>query len=354
MFKKKSLCIIGIAAALMLSACGQNEENVIVAEDGNVSNGDISIITDSEEGEKAELTRPPEEVRVELTIGVVKNDGSAMALSALAAENENDGCFEKYKFAYADNYTALAEQLKNKTIGVAILPPTKALDLYATDKSVKVLASISNMSYSIIGDGINSFSDLAGKKVYVSGDDKTSSCIMTKIIAYAGVKDCTVESVADNKTLFEMVKNGEAQCALVEEPYTSMLKKSGVQIHEYDFSEDWVNAAEGYDYCTGVLVATNEFLETNKSVVDYMLDDIERSLETINNDTKAYGENAVKFGFADDAQVAEEAYVGMDYDFEKDSDMRFVVNNMFGVFDNAGQDVLGTDVPDEGFYVVKD
>lgn len=355
MFKGKSLCIIGIAAALMLAACGEKEETKeFVTHGENIANGNTALIMDSEEGKKAPLTRPPEDARVTLTIGVVKNDGAAMALSHLAAENERDESFEKYKLVYGDNYTDLAEQLKSKAIGAAVLPPAKALDLYAADKSVKILASISNRNYTIIGEGVNSLSDLSGKTVYVSGDDKTAYCILAKLFAYSGIKDCAVKTVSDNRALFEAVKNGEAQYALMQEPYRTMLKKDGVNVHQYDFGQDWENATEGSTYCTGCLVASNEFIDENKAAIDYMLDDIKRSVEAINNDTAAYGANAVKYGLTDNSETAEEAYPGMDCAFFKDKQMRFIMNNMFTAFDNAGQDVLGTDVPDEGFYMVKE
>lgn len=355
MCKRKSLCIIGIAAALFLSACGEKKETKeFVTHGENVTNGDVSLIMDSEEGKKAPLTRPPEESRVTLTIGVVKNDGAAMALSALAAENEKDESFEKYKFVYADNYTALAEQLKSKTIGVAVMPPTKALDLYATDKSVKVLASISNKNYRIIGENINALSDLAGKTVYVSADDKTASCIMAKLLAYAGIKDCTVKTLADNNAILKAVESKEAEFAVMQEPYIAMLKSGGAGVHTYDFAQDWENATEGNSYCTGCLVASNEFITEQKAVIDYMLDDVARSVETIKDDTAAFGANAAKYGFADDAKTAEEAYPGLDCSFFKDKQMRYLINNMFTSFDNAGQEVLGTDIPDEEFYMVKE
>lgn len=356
MIRRKSLCLLGIAAALMLSACGDkggdNEEFVSHGE--NISNGNTSLIVDSSEGQRAELTRPPEAARVKITIGVVKNDPGAVTLAALAAENEDDAAFEIYEFVYADNYSQLAQMLKENTLGVALMPPSKALDMYAGDKSVKVIASLTGKSYRLVGDGLSSLSDLSGKTVYMSNDDKTSVCIMTKLVNYAGVKDCKFEYAADNATLYDMVKNGQADYAIMTEPYISMLKQEGVATGEYDFSQDWENATEGNSYCSGSVVATNEFMTKQKAVVDYMLADIQRSVDAVKSDADTCAEEAAKYGFADNSKAIGAAYTAMDCSFFKDKQMRYLIDNMFTAFDNADSEVLGTDIPDEGFYLVKE
>lgn len=355
MIKTKNLCLLGILAALMLSACSGKASKEYVTHGENISNesGDTSLIMDSDEGKKAELTMPPEASRVTLKVGVVKNDAAASAMAALAAENAEDKAFEKYEFVCADSYTQLSEMLKNNEVGAAVMPPLKAMDMYASGKSVKVIASIADKSYKLVGEGISSLSDLSGKTVYISGDDKTSVCLMTKLLTYAGINDCTLQSVADNNELYKAVKDGSATYALVTEPYLSMLKQDGVATTVYDFSTDWENATEGNAYCSGCVVANNEFITKNKAVIDYMLADIERSVSSVKSDAATCAQQSVEFGFADDAKSIETAYTGMDLNFYTDTRMRYLINNMFTAFDNANPDVLGTEIPDEGFYLVK-
>lgn len=356
MIKRKSLCLLGIVAALMLSACGDKggDNKEFVSHGENVSNGNTSLIVDSSEGQRAELTRPPEATRVKITIGVVKNDVAAVTLASLAEENENDESFEKYEFVYADNYSQLASMLRDNTLGVALMPPAKALDMYAADKSVKMLASLTSKSYRLVGDGISSLSDLSGKTVYMSNDDKTSVCLMTKLVNYAGVKDCSFEYAADNAALYDMVKGGQVDYAIMTEPYVSMLKQAGVATGEYDFAQDWENATEGNSYCGGSVVATNEFMTKHNAVVDYMLADIQRSVEAVKSDAETCAAQAAKYSLADDAKAIGAAYTSMDCGFFKNKQMRYLVNNMFTAFDNADSEVLGTDIPDEGFYLVKE
>lgn len=356
MFNKKSLCLLGIAAMLALPACsGDTPEGETYTSDGeNIVNGNTSIILDEDEGQKAELTRPPEAARVTIDVGLVKNDVGAAALASLAEENEADESFEMYNIVYADNYTALASMMKDGTVGVGILSPSEALDMYAADKSVKVLASIAGKSYKLIGEGISSLSDLSGKTVYISNDDKTSLCLMTKLTAYAGVTDCTLEYAEDNAALTDMIKSGTAKYALLPETYITLLEQEGIVINEYDFAQDWENATEGNSYSSSCIVATNEFLTTQNAAVDYMLADMERSVEAVKSDTSSCAQAAVKYGLADDAKAVEAAYSGMDCEFYKDKQMRYLINNMFTAFDNADSDILGTDVPDEEFYLVKE
>ena len=355
MLKFKSLCLAALTA-VMLAGCGSKTKNnqEFVSHGENITNGNTSLIVDSSEGKKAELTMPPEEARVKLTVGVVKNDVAAVTLANLAEENENDTAFEKYEFVFADNYSALSDMIKNKTVGAAFMPPAEALDIYAADKSVKVLASVTGRSYRILGKDIASLTDLSGKTVYISSDDKTSAGIMTKLINYAGIKDCKLESVKDNAALYEAVKSGKAEYALLTEPYISMLKQGGSTVSEYDFRQDWENATVGNSYCTGCLIVTNEFMTTNAPVIDYMLADVERSVNAVKNAADNSAQEAAKHGLADDEKAVAAAYTSMDVGFYKDRQMRYLINNMFVAFDNADPDVLGTDAPDEEFYLVKE
>lgn len=358
MLKRKGLyrCLCAVVAAtLMLSACGKKETTQEYVSHGeNIVNGNTSLIVDETEGQKAALTRPPEDARMTLTIGVVKNDPSAITLASLAAENEEDAAFEKYTFKVASNYTELAEMLKSGEVGAAVLPPVKALDMYATDKSVKLLASVTKKSYELVGEGISSLSDLSGKTVYIPQEDKTYLCVMKKLLSYAAIDDCEIKYVQNNDELYSKVKSGEVEYALMTEPYISMLKQSGNAVATYDFSDEWSMAADGSSYCSGSVVATNEFISKQKAVIDYMLEDMSRSAEAIKNDAATCAENAVKYGFADDAKAVEDAYTGIDCMFFTGRQMRYFINSMLTTIEDVDDEVLGTDVPDEDFYLVKD
>jgi ABC-type nitrate/sulfonate/bicarbonate transport system substrate-binding protein len=354
MLKRRILCAL-VAATLMLSACGKKEATEEYVSHGeNIVNGNTSLIVDETEGQKAPLTRPPEDARMTLTVGVVKNDPSAITFAGLAAENESDEAFEKYTFKVAENYTELAEMLKSGEVGVAVLPPVKALDMYATDKSVKLLASVSQESYRLVGEGISSLSDLSGKTIYIPQEDKTYLCVMKNLLSYAGIKDCTIDYVQNNEELYSKVKSGEIKNALMTEPYISMLKQEGNAVATYDFTYEWITASEGSAYCSGSVVATNEYITKQKAVIDYMLEDMNRSAEAIKTDAATSAENAVKYGFADNAKAVEDAYANIDCTFLTGKGMRYFINSMLTFIENEDDEVLGTDVPDEEFYLVKD
>ena len=353
---RKSLCLIGAAAVLSLCACSGSgdDSQEFVSHGENITNGNTSLIVDSSEGERAELTMPPEASRVTLTVGLVKNDVGAVTLASLAQENQNNESFEKYNFVYAENYTALSQMLKDGTVGAAVMPPAEALDIYAADKSVKVIASLTGKSFKLVGENISSLTDLSGRTIYVSEDDKTAGCLIKKLTAYAGVNDYTISYARDNNELYTMAGNGTTDVALLPQTYISMLKENGAAIHEYDFSQDWENATEGNSYSTSCVVATNDFLETQKAVVDYMLADMERSVDAINSDTEGSANAAVTFGMADNSAAAADAYSGIDCGFYSGKQMRYLINNMFTIIDNADGEALGTEVPGEDFYLVKD
>jgi NitT/TauT family transport system substrate-binding protein len=344
----------------MLSACsGKNDDKQYVVQNGeNVYNesGDTGIITDSDadKGGRPDVSMPPEEARFTLKVGFVKNDAAATAMASLAGENADDAAFEKYNFVCADNYTQLSEMLKNGDVGIGIMPPLKAMEMYAADKSVQVLASISGNSYKLVGKGVSSLSDLSGKTVYISGDDKTSVCTMTTLLSYAGVTDCTLNTVSDNAALYAAVKSGSAEYAMMTEPYISMLKQNGAVVDEYDFSQDWVNAIGGVasSFSSDCVVATKEYLDSNKSVVAYMLADMNRSVEAVKDDGTTSATQAVEYGFADDAKSIEAAYTGMDLAFFDNYERQasYLINNMFTAFEDACPDVFGMEMPSAEFY----
>jgi len=138
------------------------------------------------------------------------------------------------------------------------------------------------------------------------------------------------------------------------EPYISMLKQAGIPIGLYDITADWETTTGNHSYSSGCVVATNEFISTQKAVLDYMLADIERSVNAALSDSDTSAENAVKHGLADNEEAVAGAYASMDMNFFKDKQMRFLISNMLMDFENTDSEALGTDVPDKEFYFVKE
>jgi ABC-type nitrate/sulfonate/bicarbonate transport system substrate-binding protein len=181
---------------------------------------------------------------------------------------------------------------------------------------------------------------------------------MTTLLSYAGIKDCTLQSVEDNSALYEAVKSGSADYAMLSEPYIAMLKQSGAVVAEYDFSQDWVNAVGGVDssFCGSCVVATKEYIDRNKSVISYMLADMNRSVEAVKNDGATCASQAVEYGFADDAKSVETAYTGMGLAFYTNDKRQasYLINNMFTAFEDACPDVFGMEMPSGEFYYPTD
>lgn len=178
------------------------------------------------------------------------------------------------------------EALLSGSIDIGYIGPVPAVNGYIkSDGGLKIIAGASKAGAALVMRkdlGITDVSGLAGKKVAVPQYGNTQDLVLRDLLASAGLSDTasggTVEIIqsanADTKVLLE---NGEADAALVPEPWVSrLINECGAEIL-VDYDE-----LMGGDYTCAVVIVRKEFLDEHPEIVKAFLEEHSRITNTIN------------------------------------------------------------------------
>ena len=157
------------------------------------------------------------------------------------------------------------------------------------------------------GETINSLADLAGKTIYASGEGATPQYVLDYLLAENGLTDqVKVEYVGEHTALAAMVASGEAQIALLPEPFVSAVtvKNPDVRV-ALDLNSAW-EAASGTKLVMGVYIASRTFYNEHPDQVKAFLADYAASVEKVNTSADA-AQKIADLGIVGSAAIAQQA-----------------------------------------------
>ena len=202
---------------------------------------------------------------------------------------------------------------------------------------------------------LNSISDLEGKTIYAYGQNQPSDIMLKYALEKSGVH-VTIEyadSVATVVSSYFMP--GNADYALVAEPYLSKIKQK-VEINVIDVASVLKNLSDGkVDFIPQAAIYV--YKDLSKSQVKKILKTIENNIKSLNNDSAAYA----KLLLEKDANLyplfsnlGEEVLSGVclnaGINYLKAYDNKTKLEEFFGIVDKANKNLFNGQVPAEEFY----
>jgi NitT/TauT family transport system substrate-binding protein len=157
------------------------------------------------------------------------------------------------------------------------------------------------------GETIQSLADLAGKTIYASGEGATPQYVLDYLLAENGLTDqVEVEYVGEHTALAAMVASGEAQVALLPEPFVSAVsvKNPAVRV-ALDLNTAWEEAS-GTKLVMGVYIASRTFYNEHPDQVKAFLADYAASVEKVNTSADA-AQKIADLGIVGSAAIAAQA-----------------------------------------------
>ena len=190
------------------------------------------------------------------------------------------------------------------------MPINLAATLYNKTEGNVVLLNLDTLGVLYIvenGDSIQSIADLAGKTIYASGEGATPQFVLDYLLAQNGLTDqVKVEYVGEHTALAAMVASGEAQIALLPEPFVSAVtvKNPDVRV-ALDLNSAW-EAASGTKLVMGVYIASRTFYNEHPDQVKVFLADYAASVEKVNTSADA-AQKIADLGIVGSAAIAQQA-----------------------------------------------
>lgn len=172
-------------------------------------------------------------------------------------------------------------------IDLGYIGPVPALSANVkSDGDVKVISNATNAGAVFLkrkDSGIESLSDLAGKKIAVPQIGNTQHLCLLSILSEQGLKTVdqggdVMVSASSNADILNLIDNGNVDAALVPEPWGTTIENNGNAQILLDYDEVFL---EG-DYPTAVVVASQDFIESHPELVKDFLDAHEEATLYIN------------------------------------------------------------------------
>jgi len=217
---------------------------------------------------------------------------------------------DKYNVELQDAPDVVVGKFVSGEIDIAAVPLNLAAVLYNKTGGNVVMLNLDTLGVLYIvenGDTIQSISDLAGKTIYASGEGATPQYVLDYLLAQSGLTDqVTVKYVGEHTALAAMVASGEAQIALLPEPFVSavMVKSPTVRV-ALDLNSAWEEAS-GTKLVMGVYIASRTFYDEHPDQVKAFLADYAASVEKVNTLTDA-AQKIADLGIVGSAEIAAQA-----------------------------------------------
>jgi len=217
---------------------------------------------------------------------------------------------EKYNVELQDAPDVVVGKFVSGEIDIAAVPLNLAAVLYNKTEGNVVLLNLDTLGVLYIvenGETINSLADLAGKTIYASGEGATPQYVLDYLLAQNGLTDqVKVEYVGEHTALAAMVASGEAQVALLPEPFVSAVTVKNPAVHvALDLNNAWEEAS-GTKLVMGVYISSRTFYNEHPDQVKAFLTDYAASVEKVNTSADA-AQKIADLGIVGSAAIAEQA-----------------------------------------------
>lgn len=267
---------------------------------------------------------------------------------------------DKYEVTTYQSPTDVTAKIINGDADVAAVPSNMAAVLYnKTEGDVVAISPIALGMLKILGNDadITDISQLKGRTIIASGQGGTPEYVLQKILEANGLKiyeDVNVEWLANHSEVNSKLLASADTIAMIPEPFVSTAlaaDKENVSVL-FDLNQLWQDIT-GQELPMGVLVARKSFVEEREGDLEILLDDLNSSVDFVNDSPDDASKLIVEKGFIGDADIARQAIPGChitlftDDDTEEGIQMLKTFNQILFEMEPSS---IGGKIPDEDMY----
>ncbi len=336
-----------IALIMVISAfvgCSDNNNGGASTTDGKETSG-----AGATTGTTAETETPDDYV---LKVGALKGP-TGMGMAKLMKDNETT---EKYDFTIAGAPTDISAALISGSLDIAAVPVNLAAVINKKTEGKYLVAAVNTLGVLYVlenGSTVNSIEDLAGKKLYATGQASTPEYILNYILEKNGLDNVEIEYKTEHSELATLMASGDVVLGMMPEPNVSTVlsKNSDVRI-ALNLTEEWAMVSDG-EAVQGCIVVSADAIKNHKGLVDKFLDEYKASVEYVNGNVKEAAQMIADLGIVPAAPIAERAIPNCNIVFIDGDRMVSILSDFYKVLYDADPSSVGGKLPDEGIYYKK-
>ncbi len=304
-----------------------------------------------EAAETPAVSEEPTTIRVGAMTGP-----TAMGMVKLMDDSDNGNSANKYEFSLQSEATAFAPALTKGEIDIAAVPANLASVIYNnTDGGIKVLAVNATGVLYIVerGESINSFADLAGKKLYATGEGATPEFALRyllKVNGLEGDKAPEIQWCADTTEALSYISNDANAVAMLPQPFVTAAqsKVSDLRI-AINLNEQWQAANDGASMATGVLVVRTEFAEKYPQQLKKFMEEYAASVKYVNENTEQAAQLIGGYEIVK-APIAQKALPYCNICCLTGDELKECLGGYLSVLYEMNPQSVGGKLPDDGLY----
>ena len=268
---------------------------------------------------------------------------------------------ETYNFTLAGAPDEIVAAIASGSADIAACPTNLAATLYNKTKGNVQLAALNTLGVLHVvstDHTIDSIDDLAGRKVYATGQASVPEYVIRYLLESAGIADkVDLEFVAEHSELATMMAAGKAETGILPEPHvTSALMQNDKLKAVIDVTVAFEEAAKAAGtemvLSMGCVIVRREFAENHPEKVEDFLDAYSESVAFVNGDVAAASELVQKHGVMPKAAVAARAIPNCHIVFIEGAQMRTQIEPLYGLLHAANPASVGGTLPGDDFYYV--
>ena len=270
---------------------------------------------------------------------------------------------DEYNFTIAGAADEIVAAIASGSADIAACPTNLAATLYKkTNGNVQLMAlNTLGVLHVVSSDPtIDSFDDLAGRKLYATGQATVPEYALRYILEQNGLSDkVEVEFIAEHSELATLMAAGKVEIGMLPEPHvTSVLMQNKEMQTVIDVTEAFESAAaaagsEDMVLSMGCVIVRRAFAEQNPEKVSAFLDAYSASVAMVNADAAAAGALVEKHGVMPKAAVATRAIPNCHIVFIEGEAVRAQIEPLYEVLHAANPASIGGALPDDAFYYVR-
>jgi NitT/TauT family transport system substrate-binding protein len=239
---------------------------------------------------------------------------------------------------------------------IALVPSNVGALLYGKTKGKVQALDINTLGvlFVVTGDeSVQSFADLAGKTIYISGKGSSPEYVLNYLLTEAGIADTVTLEWKDEHSEVAAVLAGDPNAVgVLPQPFTTAtLIKNDKLSAPIDLTDVWNEyVTDGSQFVLATTIVRKDFAEAHPAAVADFLERHAASVEAVNADPEAAAALVVQAGIIEAEPVAAKAIPQCNIVCIEGQEMKDALTGYLQVLYDADSTSVGGALPGDDFY----
>lgn len=342
--------------AVLLTGCSPSNQSASTA--APESSAEVSETAGPGEAETEAVSESTAEPVSEnaIRIGSLKGPTSIGLVSLM----NTDTSANEYSFNMVTAADELVASVAAGRIDIALVPANVASVLYHKTQGGISVIDINTLGVLYVvsaDDSIQSFSDLKGKTVYLTGKGTTPDYVTQYLIKASGLSesDVTLEYKSEPTEVAVLLGEEEGAIGILPQPFATVAIAQNDSLQtRIDMTKEWETTGNGENgqLVTGVTIVRNEFLNDHEEEVAVFLSDHKTSVDAVTQAPDVTAEQIVQAGIIENAAIAQRALPYCNVTYIDGETMQQVLSGYLNVLFEQDPASIGGSLPDDNFYYI--